>query len=177
MPRTRLEFDQANDTEFASQFELDGVKDNNANPAEFVQATMNNWELWKKINETAQRANDSNFTYFNPAASKDYIEISSTTYVVVSTFIFRGTTIWTPANARVVCSRSGANGTAYIRLYDATNALQIFEYSFTHETRTMDSVTGFSNLPVNEAIFEMQMRRSASNAGSPRIHAAGLYPA
>jgi hypothetical protein len=56
MPRTQFEFDQANDGEFASQAELDAVflrlrkvEDNNAAPQEFDPITMNNWELWKRL--------------------------------------------------------------------------------------------------------------------------------
>ena len=49
MGLTQFDFDQADDSEYASQVELDQVKDNNAGPAEFVALTMNNWELWKRI--------------------------------------------------------------------------------------------------------------------------------
>jgi hypothetical protein len=49
MPRSKLEFEQVDDVEFASQTELDTVKDNNADPSTFVAATMNNYALWQRL--------------------------------------------------------------------------------------------------------------------------------
>ena len=123
MPRTQFEFDQANDGEFASQYELDGVKDDNQNPVQFVQLTMNNWELWKRINNAGSRANDGNWIFFDPAG-KTYVEYGGSGYSDVAYYIFRGTSVWTPSSFKAICSRSGVDATnpSNIRIYDVSNA-------------------------------------------------------
>jgi hypothetical protein len=176
LTRTRIDFDQAEDLEFASQYELDGVKDNNRVPVQFVQSTMNNYDLWLKVVEALSRTGDSNFTYFNPSANKDYVEIGDTTYVVVSSFIFRGTNIWTPGTAYMVLSRSKTAGTSYVRLYDVTHNLQVFEFTYAADAKQIHTYTSFSNLPTGLSVFEVQLKTSSGSAGSVRLHAMGLYP-
>jgi hypothetical protein len=47
MPRSRLGEENVYDPDLALQSELEEVKDNNT--GNFVPATMNNWELWKRL--------------------------------------------------------------------------------------------------------------------------------
>lgn len=175
MVRSQIENDQARDSDFAYQSELDQVKDNNEEPPEFVAATMNNWELFKRISQIGNLANDFNFSFFNPAANKDYVEVNSSSYVLVATFIYRGTGIWTPATVLAGLSRKAGAGTSYLRIYDADNNEVILEHQFTAVARTLYEITSLSNLPTENAFFEVQLR-TTSAAGASRLHALGLYP-
>lgn len=172
MPRTQFDFDQADDAEFASQWELEQVMDNNAIPAEFVPLTMNNWELWKRIGNISGRANDGNMIFFDPSG-KTYIEYGGSTYTDEAFFIFRGTDIWTPASFKAVASRSGTVGTSYVRMYDVTHAQQIAEISYTDAGAVIRESNSITNLPTGQSLFVLQMRSTGSKT---RIHAASLYP-
>lgn len=178
MPRTRLEFDQANDAEFASQLELEQVQDNNAIPALFDPLLMNNYALYQLANAAYNAASDSNFSFFNPSGAVPYIEINNVTYSTFSSFIFRGTNIWTPTTVYLIASRSKATGSSFIRIVDYTNGGNIIvEHEFTEQAETLyTNISTPTNLPTGLAIFEFQARQSANQAGSPQIWAVGMYP-
>ena len=173
MPRSGLGAENLYDPDVALQSELDGVKEDD-NPGAFVQATMNNYDLWLRVNNLNSRANDSNFTFFDPDGD-DYVEISTTAYKTFATFIFRGTSIWTPSTLELVLSRSSANGVGYVRIYDPVNNEQIVEVSFSNTAKHIVTSTSISNLPATKVWFEFQAKRSVASAGKSRIHAAGLY--
>ena len=173
MPRTQIEFDQANDGEFASQVELNGVKEDD-NPGAFVQASMNNYDLWLRINNAGSRANDGNWIFFDPSG-KTYVEYGGSGYTDVAYYIFRGTAVWTPTSFKSICSRSGTSANASnIRIYDMTNAQVICTLTYTADTIAIQTTTSLANLPAAEAMFVMQAN-SLGNVKT-RIHAAALYP-
>jgi len=176
VPVTQFEFEQVNDAEFASQTELDQVKDNNRDPSLFVASTMNNYDLWLRENNLERRANDSNFSFFNPSANKGYIEIGTISYTTVATFIYRGTNLWIPTVIYAVLSRSKVDDLAYLRLFDFTNSRQIIEFTWSAMDQQAYTITGLTNLPATLSAFEVQLRNNTANAGSARLHAMGLYP-
>ena len=178
MPRSELEFPQVDDSEFASQAELDGVKDNNEAPAQFDAATMNNWELWKRINNAENRANDSNPVFFNPSGN-DYIEVTATGYEVRANIVYRGTDIWTPNTLIVMVSRSNAAGTGYFRVYDYNNDQEICERTFANVVKVTYTFTltapEIALFQAGTVALEFQLRKSGGGAGKIQLHAAGLY--
>lgn len=178
MPRTQFDFDQVLDVEFASQLELDQVKDNNTSPTVFDPDLMNNYALYNLASEAYNAANDSNFTFFSPAGGVPYAEINSDTYSTFASFIYRGTDIWTPTKAYLIASRSKSNGFSYLRILDYSNGGNvIIEYEFTNENVMLyTDLTPLSNLPISTAIFEFQAKRDSPSSGTAQIRAVGLYP-
>lgn len=176
MPRTALDFIQVDDGEFASQFELDTVKDNCT--GDFDPILMNNYALYHLANAGGQNpSNDSNFNFSHPNGNP-YITIEDSTYVTFAAFIFRGTNFWSPSSVYIIASRKRSQGSSFFRIVDYTNSGNIIiEYNFSEEDLTLHtSLPPVSNLPSGPAIFEFQAKKSANNAGDVNMWAAGLYP-
>lgn len=89
----------------------------------------------------------------------------SATYVVAEDFLFRGTSSMGTPTAIKVGARSDG-GTAYIRVYDATNANIICEATTTSPTQVILSLGTLSSLPTGEAIWELQIRRDGGAANN-----------
>lgn len=157
--------------------DIDRVADNNADPSVFDPVTMNNYALFQLASAAANTANDSNFTFYNPGPLDPYVEITERTNKVFATFMYRGKAAWTPSMLSFVASRSNSNGLSYLRIYDFTNNQEIVEISFTQQAITLhNAMIDPDLLPMNTAVFELQARRSASNAGTAQIRAVGMYP-
>lgn len=175
MPRTELQFEQVNDPTFASQTELNIVKDNQT--GNFDNVLMNNYQLWLDQNDIKNIANDSNFTFYTPGPLDPYIQVDETTYKTFASFIFRGTDIWIPSSLIAVLSRTKSVGISYLRVYDYTNANIVVEVPVTDQNIHLQSaLISSANLPAGQAIFELQAYNSAANAGSIQLRALGLYP-
>lgn len=176
MPRSKFEFDQANDSEFASQYELDGVKDNRRDPAQFVQNTMNNYDLWLLIAHGALAGNDCNVSMHNAKDRTDYFRCNETTYQVFATHIYRGTTVWIPNTVIAAVSGTSTNTSGQIRVWDLTHSSLVVEMDvWTGNTKQLISKSiSAVNLPVGLSWLEFQIKQSVSEA---RVHAIGLYTA
>lgn len=86
--------------------------------------------------------------------------VSSATYTVRSRFVFPGTNeVGVPSAIKAICWRDNSNQYD-IKIHDVTNGNDICE--LTGQTNTspeLKNLGTLSNLPKNEAIFELQLRR------------------
>ncbi len=89
---------------------------------------------------------------------------TNTTYATFSSFLFKGTDVLGPVTsiqALVFCATLGKAGD--IRVYDFTNNQVIAEYlGFDSETPIVITLNGLSNVPVGDAIWEVQMRKQSN---------------
>ena len=86
---------------------------------------------------------------------------NSTSYVVSAEFIFRGTNVLGIPAAIKAITDSVTSGD--IKIYDVTNAETICEkISVTAGSPTIVDLGVLSNLPVEEALFEIQIRKVGS---------------
>lgn len=90
-------------------------------------------------------------------------------YVVVASFVFRGTTaLGSPVAADFILWHGESGGAGWARIYDVTNANVIAEVGpFSTETPTRQTDSSLTNLPAGEAIFEVQLK--AANGKEFRI--------
>lgn len=111
-------------------------------------------------------------------SNKGYVETTSMTYEVISRFQFPGTTALggSPDEAKVLMSRTSTGSTVAARLYDATNAQVIVEddaiAAGEDPTFTINDLGTVSNLPANEAIFEVQVK---VNGGGNKARTAAFH--
>jgi hypothetical protein len=111
-------------------------------------------------------------------ASKEYFEINSTDWTIVVSFPFPGTD-YADATAMftIVASRPDANlGWGECRLYDFTNNQVILDdISWSAAEKQVYNSTNLQNLPTDEAVFEVQLRKQDTNQASKiRIHSCAL---
>jgi len=197
MGRSRIKEDQAEDIDFLSEAEHTGI--GNASPHHpklhtLADATSHSDVLitspvnknllsydsalakWKNI--TTKTLADSlqnpliSLSFSNASGGTDYSEISSTSYAVVASFIFQGTTVHLPTFFKAIVSASGASSNNDVRLFDYTNGLEIAAINYTNQAKIVVTSGALSNLPVNPAIFEVQVRKNST--AKARIHFLGL---
>jgi len=135
--------------------------------------------IWRAIGERDSliaRRSGIDITYNEGV--KDYVEVQTTTYEVIASFIFPGTGIATPEDFKCITSLSAAvtaDGRGYLRVYDLTNAQVIAEMrSDTVTGKAINSTSTIANLPASEAIFEIQAHKSSVGVGKLRIHYSSL---
>jgi len=111
-------------------------------------------------------------------SSKEYFEINSTDWTIVVSFPFPGTD-YADATAMftIVASRPDSNlGWGECRLYDFTNNQVILDdISWSAAEKQVYNSTSLQNLPTDEAVFEVQLRKQDTNQASKiRIHSCAL---
>ncbi len=96
-----------------------------------------------------------------------YHETENASYVTVATLVFAGTQrVCNPTAAKWIMGVTG-DAQADLRLQDVTNSLTIAE--LTGQTGTglvIKTQTTLTNLPVGEAVFEVQIKKSAGAGGN-----------
>lgn len=87
---------------------------------------------------------------------------TSTSYAVVGSFIFRGTSlVGTPSKIKVIAYTNTAGATGAIRIVNKTTGLVICENAaITATATTIYDLGGISNLPTGETILELQLKRT-----------------
>jgi hypothetical protein len=110
--------------------------------------------------------NNSYLSYNFGQANGSGIEISSTTFTRVGTFIYRGTL--TDSISQIFASMYTTNPVASyrIRLFDVTNNMTISTSVFSN-TGTLPlpqivSISTLTNLPLNGAVFEIQIQTNSA---------------
>lgn len=95
-------------------------------------------------------------------AGTPYLVTNSTTFVAASRFGYPGNNNLTsiPNNITVVCSAASDTSTGEYRVQDITNAQTIATAILnTNIAPTVQSLGTVSNLPANQAVFEVQFRK------------------
>jgi len=116
-------------------------------------------------------------TYFTVGfqdSEKPYVTFNSTSWTGFSNIIFPGTSTYSVGAFKVIASRTGTNGSCDIRLYDLTNLNAIGTVNFSSDVVQIITQSTLTNLPVGEAIFEVQARKSAGSASSGRLHSIAI---
>jgi len=129
--------------------------------------------IWKSANSIATEALDS----FGGFLSQLVVvrNTKSTSYTSVAVFAFPGndTVDITGIQAVVRASKSGQN--CDVRIYDVTNGNVIATGSGSGSTNTIADLTGtINNTPSDDAIFEVQIKRSGSSGGGNKVYIEGL---
>jgi hypothetical protein len=114
------------------------------------------------------------FSFALRESSKDYFEASSIIWLVAATFPFPGTTLAQPSTFSIVASRDGSTDESECRLYDITNAVEICYFSWTVEDKAIYTSTALSSLSADEAMLEVQIKKTSNPASKTRIHSAVL---
>jgi len=162
MPRSRINSEQADDNDFAFQLELDQVKDNNRDPALFDPILMNNYDLYKK-NQQSGYASLGQIVFGGQYLP--YFRNNARTWETAGRFFFPGTdVIGIPVGFKIVAEMR--SGTGVCRLYDVSNNTTISEMNVT--SGNWDTVTDLNllNLPNDESIFEIQIREHPTLSGN-----------
>ena len=115
---------------------------------------------YKEVQQSVDKFPDMNFV-FGDSADDYHIQFSNPGYKIGVQFIFNGIQRATPKGCRIICKGHGS-----IRLYDRTNQKTVFEWNnrdFGNDFNIW-SFTPFieGNLPVEEAIFEIQGKKTGS---------------
>jgi len=132
--------------------------------------------LWvRETSTTSPAAGAIAFSNTFNTSTTDYVEHNSTSWLIVCSFVFRGTAIFTPTEFQIIGSRPTAGGTINTRLVDYTNAGNVVAtLDFTAAAKAVYTQTTLVNLPVSEAVFEVQIKKSAGGDDKGRIHAINL---
>lgn len=97
-----------------------------------------------------------------------------TSYITMFRFTYHGDRYSDIYNMKFV-SHTESSGEYAVRVVDATNRTIIAER--TGNTNTIDNIiefTSISNIPLNEAVFEVQLRRTSNNSCDIHIHSLSL---
>lgn len=99
---------------------------------------------------------------------------NNTTYTKFCTYTYLGTIRESPLKSIYVVGHMDSGVTDYsIRILDITNNLVIVEQTFTNTAESSLDLGVLSNIPVNQAILEMQIRKSGGN-NSKRVYVNSL---
>jgi hypothetical protein len=91
--------------------------------------------------------------------SQPDVSISSSSYSVLASFIYGGSTaVGAPTYMKAILHTSATSGD--IKIFDSTNAQTIATKNFTNSTKLIIDLGTLSNIPTGEAIFEVQMKRT-----------------
>lgn len=114
------------------------------------------------------------FTFFS--APNPFISSQSSSFVVVSRFIWRGTNQLTaPTTVRAVVSVSESSVEGEVRLYDLTNSTILGTSQAFTSTDPVIEVLSTSGWSAGPAVIEVQLRRSAgSGTRNARISSLSL---
>jgi len=100
---------------------------------------------------------------FGGEKDKYGLTTSNSSYEVHTAFRFGGTsTLGTPTAIKAVVSLDGGDSTGYVKIYDRSNNKTIVSKSFTNDDIHILNLGSLSNLPSNEAVWEVQIK--ANNA-------------
>lgn len=126
--------------------------------------------VWKKLSESGTVS--GGVATLNGVAAPQ-LSSSQTSYKVLAKFIFRGTIdAGTPSSISILAFTSAASGD--IRIFDSKNAQTIAEQSFTNSVQEIIDMGAISNLPSDEAVFEIQGKKSGGGSVSIAALQVGL---
>ena len=100
---------------------------------------------------------------FGANSGIDYKEINSTSWEVVTTFIFHGTDHFTPTFFKAIVAVSGIGTAGDLRLVDYSNGGNVIAEISTGTSQDKHIIVDstLSNLPAEEAVLEFQAKRGS----------------
>lgn len=101
----------------------------------------------------------------------------TTTFTSIGYFIFPGsTTAGTPTSASIMLELNGGTRTGTVRIFDITNSLTICSASAGTAPVALSIVSlgALSNIPTAQAIFAIQVNRSAAGAGTTNFRLSSV---
>lgn len=102
----------------------------------------------------------------------EYVEILSPEYSVIGSFVFPGSDNINTDRVKIIASQSELDTESSMQIFDLTNNTIIATIQWTSSTKT--TYTAYlNNIPENEAVFEVQMKKIGD--GASRIHFLALY--
>jgi len=137
-----------------------------------------NTTVWGNNNGNPDSTLPLSFRFTTP--NGDPTSTSSSTFQVVDTFVYNGTTIDnTITTAIAVVETSNTAATGQCQLFDLTNAQIIATSAIfgpTDAVKIILDLGTISNLPTGQAMLEVQIRRpSGGGGGNAAIHAFQAY--
>lgn len=152
----------------------DGIEDLTPTDGTNHIEVMSKYEILKLWGGGIAVSRGINFT-MSDHQSHDYVANGDITYLTLRSFLYDGTTIWTPEKFSVIGSMANASAvTGYARLYDYTNNNQIIEVTWGVVNKNVYTSSVISNLPTSPAILELQTK--TENRGKDiRLHYMALY--
>jgi len=122
---------------------------------------------WVKTREGCNICAD-NFCYFMCSFQDNnpYYTISSgpnPSWETVLAFIYSGSDNHAISESKILVSRYGGTGTAYLRIYDVTNSNTVAEFNWVSESLQILTDSSLTNVPTDEAIFEIQGYETGSS--------------
>jgi hypothetical protein len=133
-------------------------------------STTNKFEFyengeWKNLGSGASSGYFQNVTLSD--SSNPYLQTTNNSYTVLSRCIFPGSSVVSLTKILASVSTISGSYSLDIRIYDITNSLVIAEkLTITSTTVTIHDLGTISNVPVNQAIFEIQLR---ANGNASRV--------
>jgi hypothetical protein len=125
---------------------------------------------------TDARSNRSTIILSFQSQSAPNISINSSTYTAAAQFIYAGTSsVFSPSKIEVILAGTNNPTTGSVRIQDITNNQTIAEITGVNPgtIETIISLGIVSNLPLSDAIFEVQLRKD-SGPGSMLISGCSL---
>lgn len=107
-------------------------------------------------------------------AAHDYVGTATTSYTNIRSFVYDGTSIWTPKSFAIIASLSKAGASGSARLYDYTNNNEIEVISWSNLNKEIITSSSLINLPVNQALIELQVLINSPGTDA-RVHYMAFY--
>ena len=101
--------------------------------------------------------------------NKDYIYTANQHFKSLSKFIYMGSNELNIQKIKFLVSKKKTTGIATFRIYDLTNVQQIVSIDLTNRSETIIDTTIITNLPTNEAIFDIQAKLNEAH-NQARLH-------
>jgi hypothetical protein len=123
---------------------------------------------WVQFDSADIGGDDTNISFkagidiaFFTQSGVDYATVNSTSWQTMITYLFHGTSSYTPLAFKAITALTGVGTAGDIRVIDVTNGgNQVALISTaTGITKTITSQTPLTNLPASEAIFEIQAKK------------------
>jgi len=150
---------------------VDLLRDNGAGT--FDPVTMNVKSLYDRFMNGGTGGAAVFSAAFVSSSGIDYWETTATTPTIIATFPYVGTGLYIPTKFRIIASRSGTAGSAYLRLYNPETNLVLSTITWTASGKVWYS-GALANLPAGESMIELHGYTSTGNAKSCRVHGAFL---
>lgn len=103
--------------------------------------------------------------YFKSSATSEN-STNTSTYITIMSLTVLGESVNQIKNIKVLSYLTGSTVSYDVRIFDSTNSLTIAEKNFSNSTSTINDMGTLLNLPLGEAILEVQVKKNGGNNNS-----------